>query len=227
MRARAEYGRIVNGAKILSADNAMYFMTLTCRGRTMRAADAMRHYGEWTNRLLTTCRTKASRSGVFWAYVQVTEKQRRGHPHSHLITTWCPNDAVAYGKGEYLPNHRQATRDTMWSEWFRSANVSAGLGVECDISIIRNAAAVATYLSKYLFKDALTTEFSEHWRRVRYSRNYPKLPEIINQDAFPLLQSKDWYSAARASPLIDCIGAYAYRVATRSIKGDVLLREIV
>jgi hypothetical protein len=198
IRARREYGRIVAGAKLLADQGrTLYFWTLTCRGSDMPLETAENEYLKWTNRLLTAARIKAKRSGGFWAYTQVTERQTRKHPHSHLICTYAPDDGIHYLKGETLPNGRKAKHNLIWSEWFRGANVRAGLGVECDLSRIENPVAVAVYVSKYLFKDSITTKFQKGWRRIRYSRNYPKLPPTANTDAFPLVTLADWYKMER------------------------------
>jgi hypothetical protein len=174
------------------AGRSLFFWTLTCRGADMPLAEAEENYLKWTNRLLTAARQKAKRGGDFWAYVQVTERQKRQHPHSHLIATFAPDDSIPYKKGERLPNGRKAKHDCLWSEWFRGANVKAGLGIECDLSRIENAAAVAVYVSKYLFKESMSTRFQKNWRRVRYSHNYPKLPATKNESAFPLVKYADW-----------------------------------
>lgn len=193
IRARKEYGRIVAGARVLHEDgHALFFWTLTCKGKEMPLETAESEYLKWTNRLLTAARTKAARSNSFWGYVQVTERQGRGHPHSHVIHTYVPPDSTAYLSGGLLPNGRKATHDCLWSEWFRSANVSAGLGIECDLSAIQNPVAVAVYVSKYLFKESMATKFEKGWRRVRYSRSFPKLPEIKNETAFPVVTMQDW-----------------------------------
>ena len=193
LRAKEEYGRMVMGAKELADDgHKLYFHTFTCRGKELTKEEADDQYLLWTNRLLTTLRKDATKRGEFWCYVQVTERQKRGHAHSHCISTYCPDDAIPYAKGEKLPNGRKATHDCLWSEYFRERNVDAGLGVECDLSEIRNPVAVAVYAAKYLFKDAQVTEFAKGWRRIRYSRNFPKMPEISGKEAFAVIKHQDW-----------------------------------
>jgi len=85
LRAKHEYGRIVNGAKLLGETHALYFYTFTCRGKTLPIHKAQKDYLLWTNRLLSNMRAMCRKEGGTWAYVQVTERQKRGHPHSHLI----------------------------------------------------------------------------------------------------------------------------------------------
>ena len=193
LRAKEEYGRMVAGAKQLGDEgHALYFHTFTCRGKELSKQDADDGYLLWTNRLLSTLRADATKRGEHWCYVQVTERQKRGHAHSHCISTYCPKDAIPYAKDETLPNGRKATHDCLWSEYFREKNVSAGLGVECDLSEIRNPVAVAVYAAKYLFKEAQITEFQKGWRRIRYSRNFPKMPALTGKEAFAVVKHADW-----------------------------------
>jgi len=214
IRARKEYGRIVEGARKLSDEGkSLYFWTLTCRGADMPLETAERDYLIWTNRLLTSVRVKATRSASFWAYVQVTERQKRQHPHSHIISTYAPDDAIPYRKGEFMPNGRKAKHDCLWSEWFRSANIKAGLGAECDLSAIENAVAVAVYVSKYLFKDSMATKFQKGWRRIRYSRNWPKLPDPKNTDAFPLVTLRDWQRMDALNMTVRADSYFTYEAA--------------
>lgn len=214
IRARKEYGRIVQGARQLSDEGrALYFWTLTCRGGDMPLATAEKEYLTWTNRLLTSARTKCTRADGIWAYVQVTERQKRLHPHSHLITTYSPDDGIPYLSGEILPNGRKAKHDCIWSEWFIRANQRAGLGVECSLSAIENAVAVAVYVSKYLFKDSMTTKFQKGWRRIRYSRNWPKLPDPKNVEAFPLVTIRDWQRMDALNMTVRADSYFAYEAA--------------
>jgi len=193
IRARKEYARITNGAAVLAGQAMpLYFWTLTCRGKDMPLETAEKEYLRWTDKLLTAARNKATRAGGYWCYAQVTERQKRQHPHSHLISSYCPEDARSVCKGERLPNGRMTKHDTLWSEWFVGANARAGLGTECEISLIHEPEAVAVYVSKYLFKDAITTHWPKGWKRIRYSNSWPKLPERVVMDAFPLIRAADW-----------------------------------
>jgi len=194
IRAKEEYARIVEGAKSLDKEGRrLFFWTITCRGKDIIAQEAETGYLSWTNRLMDSAHHKAKRAAEFWCYVQVTERQKRGHPHSHIITTYCPPDAQAYNKGAILPNSRRARHDTLWSDWFRGANTRAGLGAECEISAVKSAEAVSRYVGKYLFKQTASDRWPKGWKRVRYSQNWPKLPEISNKSAFPVITFADWF----------------------------------
>jgi len=190
MRAKHEYGRIVNGTRILSLEHELYFYTFTCRGRTLPLQQADNGYSLWTNRLLSTMRARCKKEGGFWCYVQVTERQKRGHPHSHLIMCWLPSDAKA---------KLDAKGKQYWqSAYFRQAHVRSGLGSQCKITSVGNADAVSRYIAKYLFKDTQFTLMPKHWKRVRYSQNFPKAVEHqVDENAvtFPLLDFQDWRRA--------------------------------
>lgn len=193
LRAKHEYGRMVNGASELQrSGEQLYFATITCQGGAMTIADAEKHYGEWTNTLLTNMRTKAKRDGQTWATASVTERQKRAHPHSHIILTFCPSDAWSYASGAWLPNGAKAKHDGLYSAWFVAACVSAGLGKMADYSLIKSPVAVAVYLGKYLFKDAMRTTWPRGWKRIRYSNSWPKLPERTPLVAFALVHFSDW-----------------------------------
>lgn len=193
MRALHEYGRMVNGAKQLAAaGESLFFLTLTCRGKDLSAAAADAGYLEWTNRLLTNLRTRQKRAALPWAYAQVTERQKRQHPHSHLITTYAPDDVEDCAAGCWLPNGVRAKHDTLYSAQLVTDCVRAGLGPMVDLSFINSPVAVAVYAAKYMFKEAVSTEWPVGWRRVRYSHSWPKLPQRSLPLAFPLVRMSDW-----------------------------------
>lgn len=218
VRAKQEYRRIVDGAMALSADHDLYFWTLTCLGREIDLEEAEEKYLEWTNRLLTNARTKSSRNGDYWAYSQVTERQHktRNHPHSHIITTYLPDDAVgtADSKG----------RRVYVSEWFTRANYTAGLGSQHRISHVESAAGVSRYVAKYMFKDVMRDTWPKHWRRVRYSQNWPKLPEFQPLAMFVLNNASEWRKAGLERVIWACEDDTAYEIARHRI-GNICIDE--
>lgn len=200
-RASHEYGRMVEGCKILAERYDLYFITITCRGREISHEYAEEHYGEWTNRLLDAARIKSKREGGQWHYAQVTERQRRKHPHSHFITTFTPGDIRPGTDAEW----RQKTRgkkgerpDTFArSDWLQGQVLRSGLGEQYDISIVRSAEAASRYVAKYLFKPAIfETSWPAGWKRIRYSQSFPPAKER-KTDAIVLLTQEDWYNLAQ------------------------------
>lgn len=194
--AKKHYGRIVEGARQLAQEyETLWFITITCRGAGLSRKSSEAHYLEWTNRLLTNMRTSAKRAGLSWHYVQVTERQKRGHPHSHMLTGFQPADLQQQERYKVRRDGQGARREyyTAWrSEWMQRAVLSAGLGREYDISLVRDIEAASRYVAKYLFKDTALTKWPDGWRRIRYSQSWPKLPEQTSKQAFPLLSLADY-----------------------------------
>lgn len=226
IRAREEYGRIVEGAKKLrEAGHTLYFVTLTCIGKELDVKTSDDAYLMWTNRLLSTWRARTKKDGQYWCYVQVTERQKRGAAHSHMITTCYPNDMKAYKKGSLLPNGSYAKHDCLFSLWFMKKNVSAGLGKMTDCTKIESAVGVAVYVSKYLFKEAQQTLWPKSWKRVRYSQNWPKLEDKSNPDAFPVIRYNDWLKVKALGVAVHADTNDTYEVALARLITNVVPPE--
>lgn len=216
VRAKQEYNRIVFGAEELSKSHKLYFWTLTCRGRELSLEDAEENYYVWTNVLLTNARVKAKRSKMYWAYVQVTERQKknRAHPHSHIITTFLPDDAQI--------THDNEGNEAYVSVWFSHANATAKLGNQHRITEIRSSGAVSRYVAKYLFKDTARDTFPPKWKRVRYSQNYPK-PPVLTPDYAQVLRSKSDWRDIEAMPVIWHVGTLVALEYAKHRIGNVMV----
>lgn len=221
-RAREEYGRIVSGARELSKTTPLYFFTVTCRGEELSHEDAEEGYISWTNSLLTKLRAEAKRSNQLWAYASVTERQKRGHPHSHYLTTYCPADAHPIAKGEgktYITSGEvfPAKHNTLQSFSLERKCVQSGLGRQYDLSTVEAVEGCSRYVAKYLFKETIfSTKWPKGWKRVRYSQNWPKLPEKEG-DAFILLTNFDWYKLGRLAVTIKTKDEEAASLARRKL----------
>lgn len=229
-RAREEYGRIVVGAREVSKTNQLYLFTITCRGREMSLEDAEHNYLAWTNRLLTRLRIESKRNNRSWIYAAVTERQGRGHPHSHYITTYCPADAAFIAKG--LPKTFYTTgetfpakHDTLQSERLERAVTECGLGNQYDISRVDSAEAISRYVAKYLFKASVfETVWPKGWRRVRYSNNWPKLPDQ-ETSAFILLSRDDWKKLADMALIVKTSDDGTKEVVSANLRlADVIIQ---
>lgn len=226
IRARTEYGRIVHGARLLAeAGNALFFHTLTCRGKDLKE-NSDDDYLKWTNRLLSAFRADAKHRGKPWHYVQVTERQKRGAAHSHIISTYCPADAIPKAKGQRLFNGAIAKHDCLDSQWAIKRNLSAGLGKMYDLSKIDNPVAVAVYVSKYLFKDMQTALFPKGWKRIRYSQNWPDLPLDAPLEAFPVVRYPDWRKIAAIGLPVRADSLATYEAALARLISNVVFYEI-
>lgn len=234
-RAKQEYWRIVNGSlSLVEQGHSLYFFTITTRGAGLSVKEAEAGYLEWTNRLLSNLRAKSTRNADYWCYSQVTERQKRRHPHSHILTTFNPHDAIEGIKPGYTTDkdgvRRYGDKKVLCSEILQSAVLAAGLGEQYDFSEVRKPEAVARYVGKYLFKSSLHTEWPNRWRRVRYSQNWPR-EAMEKSDAFALIKREDWYNLATCADTITCMGhdcfelvagiMSSYPVKVRERKGRV------
>lgn len=220
-RAKQEYGRIVEGCRTLSKTSQLYFLTITCQGRNLGVKDAEKNYLAWTNRLLDACRQKCKRSGGQWYYVQVTERQKRKHPHSHILTTFDVGDIslghVQRWTTEADGSRRSEQTEALRSVWLQGQVIKSGLGEQYDISRVEAVEGVSRYVAKYLFKDSIfTTDWPPRWKRVRYSQSFPKLPER-ETDAFVLLKHEDWYRLASKALVIHAVGYEAFEEARNQL----------
>jgi hypothetical protein len=220
-RAKEEYGRIIEGCRTLAKDKPIFFITITCKGRNLGVKDAEKHYLEWTNRFLDACRQRCKRSGGEWYYVQVTERQKRKHPHSHILTTFNVDDLhlatekkwITARDGRKLPSQNLCLR----SDWLQSQVKRSGLGEEYDVSIVQTVEGASRYVAKYLFKDSIfTTDWPPRWKRVRYSQSFPRLPDKTT-NAFVLLYAEDWWRLASAAVVVNAVGYEAFEAARNGL----------
>lgn len=216
-RAKQEYGRIVSGCRTLAKNGNLYFLTITCRGRELGVKEAEANYLTWTNRLLDACRARCKRSGGEWVYVQVTERQTRKHPHSHILTTFDVGDIVNGSLKKWVTDkegkRKSEAVSALRSQWFAKAVTRAGLGEQYDISIVKDAEGASRYVAKYLFKDSIfSADWPPRWKRVRYSQSFPRLPER-ETNAFVLLQHSDWYRLAKSALVVNAVGYDAFEEA--------------
>jgi hypothetical protein len=224
-RAREEYGRIVSGARELGKANKLYMLTITCEGDGLDVEEAEYKYLVWTNRLVSNLRVQTKRCGKVWAYASVTERQGRGHPHSHYLTTYCPDDAVLVKKGEWKSSIETgrgyvARHDTLQSAVLEQASIRAGLGWVYDLSELRSVEGASRYVAKYLFKETIfSTVWPKGWRRVRYSQSWPKLPEVKGE-AIVLLSRFDWYRLSRLAAFVLTKDAGAKQHAQDRLSGS-------
>jgi hypothetical protein len=206
MRAKQEYGRIVEGCRTLSEKHDLWFITITCKGRTMSKGEADANYGKWTNTLLTRWRTNSTRAGEEWYYAQVTERQKRGHPHSHILSTWKPPEIylgkVCKWETSNEGERRRVEKEALRSDYVRRSCVDVGLGDQYDISRVESVEGASRYVAKYLFKDTIfNTIWPKGWKRVRYSQSFPKLPDK-QSNAFVLMTREDWRKLANLATII-------------------------
>lgn len=230
MVAKKHYGRIVEGARQIHKENPLWFITITCRGAELSEAEATKNYLAWSSKFLDACYAKAKRAGKAWFYVQVTEKQRRGHPHSHILTSFSPDDIVEGAKENWVTS-ADGTRVLEWedalrSDWLQEMVCRAGLGDQYDISRVETVEGASRYVAKYMFKDSqFGTHFPKRWKRVRYSQTWPDFAKP-KTDAFVLLSADDWHRLASLAVVVDVERGEALDTANYFLRGhDVIIHE--
>lgn len=209
--ASMNYGRIVAGARKLTEHGGEFaFVTLTSRGQECSLAQAESDFLLWTNRLFTAWRARTKRAGGQWEYVAITERQARGHPHLHMLTLARVGDEVPTQRYKMLPDgngkKRRAYYWTLRSDWLEERIASAGLGREYDVQVVNDIEAASRYIAKYLFKASSLTIWPNHWRRVRYSKNWPKLEREKADGWYPVVSTLDWMALEHAAPRIVPVG---------------------
>lgn len=217
IRAKQEYGRLVSGIRQLAEKSKIYFVTITCRGKEITPDEADENYLKWCNRLFSAWRARTKSQGGQWCYVAVTERQTRGHPHSHILTTADPGDLyLGHVFKERKPNTYipfNAREIAIRSDWFARTVASSGLGSQYDISIASSPDGASRYVAKYLFKQTMfEAHWPKGWKRVRYSQNFPKLPDQTS-DCMVLLTASDWQWLGR-------------RAAVVKVKDDTILADV-
>lgn len=206
-RAKQEYGRIVAGIRKLAETSTIYFVTTTCRGKELTTDEADENYLKWCNRLFSSWRARTKVRGGKWCYVAVTERQKRGHPHSHILTTADPGDLylghVWKERTPTLYNASTSREIALRSDWLEGAITKAGLGTQYDISIASSVEGTSRYVAKYLFKPTIFEDcWPKGWKRVRYSQNFPKLPDV-ETDSFVLLSDTDWAWLGKRASIVE------------------------
>jgi hypothetical protein len=220
---------MVQGCSTLAETYDLYFITITCRGREITSGYADENYGTWTNKLLDACRAQAVRNQRPWHYVQVTERQKRGHPHSHFITTFNPKDGkpervTKWGHDE-KGKRKKRTYTAIRSQWFGKQVIRSGLGEQYEITRVENAGAASRYVAKYLFKpEIFDNAWPKGWKRIRYSQSFPK-PDEREATAFVLLTQEDWYKLATLAVVVTVTNLDDYQEASNRLHfHDTLIR---
>jgi len=229
IRAKQEYWRMVKGLDEIAKTNRIVFITVTCRGSSLTRKDALAGYLKWTNKFLDACRVKCKRAGKNWIYVQVTELQKRGHPHSHILTTFDPLDTqqgfVEKWETTNEGKRKMVRKPALRSVWLQEQVIRSGLGEQYDISYAASVEATSRYVAKYLFKEtALTTVWPKGWKRIRYSQSFPTM-EFPKTDAFVLLSREDWISLSKLAVVVKASDYQTWQVCTKELRGsDCLIR---
>jgi len=72
-----------------------------------------------------------------------------------------------------------------------------------------------------MFKAALSEEWPAHWKRIRYSQNWPKTPEVKPERVYILLTQKNWNEAAKERAQWICENDQVYELAKHHL-GNII-----
>lgn len=231
MVAKKHYGNIVTGARKVNETCDLWFVTVTCRGKELTVEDAKANYLAWTSKFLDACYSKTRRDEGEWFYVQVTELQRRGHPHSHILTSFSSSDYYYANVDDWKRGNDGVLRNVpvrkLRSDWISAQVIRSGLGTEYDISRVKTVEACSRYIAKYMFKPAqFRADFPPRWKRVRYSQSWPRL-EKKRSDAFVILGASDWIALIEDARVLDCEEGDAFEQASHYNKEyGIVLHEV-
>jgi len=70
-------------------------------------------------------------------------------------------------------------------------------------------------MAAYPFKTTAFQVWPAKWKRVRYSQNWPKMPENRATTAFPVFSRQDWSQVASLSGTIETYSPVVYERALR------------
>lgn len=154
--------RAYHGAAILSGDdsgrqsNLITFLTLTSHRNLGPEQSIAVFSSAWDN-----LRHRARRRVSHGQYLLVPERHKDGRLHAHAVTTF-----------------------NLGKRWWKDNAAETGLGYMAEEEIARTAGGAAFYVSKYLAKSLGVQDWPKYWRRVRTSRQWPKLPEQDKPDGW-------------------------------------------
>jgi len=215
---------MVQGCRQLAETQELFFITITCRGKEISHEYAEKHYGEWTNRLLDAMRLKSKRAGCQWHYVQVTERQRRLHPHSHFIISFCPTITEIKTVRKTVQSEggqpKLVISKSLRSNWFAGQIYKSGLGEQYQITKVENPEGASRYVAKYLFKPSIFEDsWPKGWKRIRYSQGFPKQEEM-ESGAIVLLTREDWVKLSYYAVVVSCPDLDVYETVTTKMTGS-------
>ena len=143
--------RALNGAEVLTAAGAKIdFLTVTSHEKLSPDASLAVLPKAW-NKL----NTRILRATGKPEYFALPEQHKDGRWHLHALVS------------VKLPK-----------KWWKDNARECGLGYQSDVQEVRSLGGVAYYISKYVTKQLEHKNLPLHFRRVRASAGWPKLPDM-------------------------------------------------
>ena len=179
---------------IIDAGMKLDFITVTSHEKLTPTASLAVLPKAW-NKL--NIRIKRELTGLTIEYFTVPEQHKDGRWHMHGLTT------------AKLPR-----------KWWKDNARECGLGYQSDVQEVSDLGGVAPYIGKYMTKMLQNTNLPKHFRRIRTSKGWPKLPNVEPLEGWQVmtipheasLQSEtDTYQAAGITCVIaDEISSWDY-----------------
>lgn len=102
------------------------------------------------------------------AYMMIPERHTDGRLHMHALTTW-----------------------TLGTTWWKKKARACGLGYIASEEFTRTATGAGNYVTKYLTKSLDSIDWPTKFRRIRRSRDWPKLPDLEQPDGWAFQKTDD------------------------------------
>lgn len=143
--------RAVNGLRQLEdAGSRADFVTITSHEKLDHAGSLRVLPAAWKK-----LRIRIVRAAGKCEYFQIPEFHKNGRVHFHMLTT------------AILPQ-----------KWWKDNARQCGFGFMSDVQEVKQLGGVSNYVGKYLTKMLQNWNIPEHFRRVRTSQGFPKLPDM-------------------------------------------------
>ncbi len=164
-----------HGAEILAEHGASIdFLTLTSHERLNKNGSIYVFPKAWKK-----LRQRAARETGHFDYLLIPEQHQDGRMHIHAIET------AHLGQEWWITNARQC-----------------GMGWKDEETPVRTPAGAAFYVVKYLTKSIDVLTWPKGFRRVRASRDWPKLPDM------PPIPGWTWEVLARRDSIDESLAKY-------------------
>lgn len=149
--AKRWIARVINHINRTGTVYGWHFFTLTAHEKMRGVSSSVKNLREGWKKLYNRILRKFGVS----SYVKVWEAHNDGSFHLHG-----------------LMDAKIAKR------WLKNNARECGMGYQVDIRTVSNAGQVAGYISKYMVKSGLGSEYPKGLRRIEVSRDWIKLPDL-------------------------------------------------
>lgn len=172
--------KVAHGAEqLLEKSDQLRMITLTSHARLTADGSIAVFRDAWPN-----LRKRAQRRQKSMAYAMIPERQQNGRIHVHALSN-----------------------TSLGTRWWKDHGAAVGLGWRNEEEPVRSLWRAAYYANKYLNKETAQTEWPRGFRRVRCSRNWPRLPKPERPSGWAF-QAVEWDTAL--ADLIEVLESHGY-----------------